>query len=72
MLGIMAADLLFNRWAVSIGTYQGASVIIRRVFDWKRSRISMLDVDVVSPELYAVGPDGFEYRLINEDFVAGR
>jgi hypothetical protein len=25
-----------------------------------------------APELYAAGPDGFEYRLINEDFVVGR
>jgi hypothetical protein len=28
-------------------TYHGASVIMRRVFDWKRSSISMLDVDAV-------------------------
>jgi hypothetical protein len=26
------------------GTYHGASTIMHRAFDWKRSRISMLDV----------------------------
>jgi hypothetical protein len=44
-------DLTVGIWRscliASFGTYQDASVIIRRVFDWKRSRISMLDVDVV-------------------------
>jgi hypothetical protein len=25
-----------------------------------------------APELYAVCPDGFDYCLINEDFVVGR
>jgi hypothetical protein len=29
------------------GTIHGASLIIRRAFDWKRSSISMLDVDAV-------------------------
>jgi hypothetical protein len=29
------------------GTYYGASTIMRRAFDWKRSRISMLDVEAV-------------------------
>jgi hypothetical protein len=53
MLGTMAADLLFNRWDwevlpdVSSGAYQGASVITRRVVEWKRSRISMLGEDLV-------------------------
>jgi hypothetical protein len=53
ILGTMAADLVFNLWIcrlfriVSFRTYQGASIIFRRVFDWKRLRISMLDVDVV-------------------------
>jgi hypothetical protein len=26
------------------GTYQGASTIMRKAFDWKRSRISVLEV----------------------------
>jgi hypothetical protein len=29
----------------AFGTYQGASTIMRKAFDWKRSRISMLDVE---------------------------
>jgi hypothetical protein len=29
------------------GTYQGASTIMRKAFDWKRSRISMLEVEAV-------------------------
>jgi hypothetical protein len=50
ILGTMAADLFFNRWdlkslrIVSFGIYLGASIIIRRVFHWKRLRIFMLDV----------------------------
>jgi hypothetical protein len=31
----------------SVGTYHGASTIRRRAFDWKRSRISTLDVEAV-------------------------
>jgi hypothetical protein len=29
------------------GTYQDASTIVRKAFDWKRSRISMLEVESV-------------------------
>jgi hypothetical protein len=29
------------------GTYQGASTIMRKAYDWKRSRISMLKVEAV-------------------------
>jgi hypothetical protein len=29
------------------GTFHGASTIMRRAFSWKRSRISMLDVEAV-------------------------
>jgi hypothetical protein len=32
----------------------------------------MLDIAVVAQELYALGADGFEYRLINDDFVVDR
>jgi hypothetical protein len=51
---------------VSFVTYQGASVIFLRVFDWKRSRISVRR-SCGAPELHAVGQDGFKYHLINED-----
>jgi hypothetical protein len=30
------------------GTYQVAFTVMRRVFDWKRSRISMLNVEGVA------------------------
>jgi hypothetical protein len=29
------------------GTYQGASTIMRKTFDWKRSRISLSEVEAV-------------------------
>jgi hypothetical protein len=29
------------------GTYQGASTIMHKAFDWKRSRISVLEVEAV-------------------------
>jgi hypothetical protein len=29
------------------GTYQGASTIMREAFDWKRSRISILEIELV-------------------------
>jgi hypothetical protein len=29
------------------GTYPGAATIMRKAFDWKRSRISMLEVETV-------------------------
>jgi hypothetical protein len=34
-------------WITVFGTYQGASTIMRKAFDWKRSRISMLEVEAV-------------------------
>jgi hypothetical protein len=30
-----------------LGTYQVASIIMRKAFDWKRSRISMFEVEDV-------------------------
>jgi hypothetical protein len=54
---------------ISFGTRQGAAFIIRIVFDRKPSKMFMLDVDVEPPELYAVGPDGSQYHLIDEYFV---
>jgi hypothetical protein len=57
--GTVADDLFFNRWDLEVlpdihfGTYQGASVIIRRVFDWKRLRI-YVRLRCGAPELFAV------------------
>jgi hypothetical protein len=34
-------------WITVFGTYQGASTIMRKAFDWKRSRISVLEVEAV-------------------------
>jgi hypothetical protein len=54
VMAAVTADFVFNRWDLEIlayyriGTYHGASVIIRRAIDWKHSSISMFDVDVVS------------------------
>jgi hypothetical protein len=47
-----------------LGTYQGASTIMRKTLDWNRSRISMLEVGSSAPELYTIGPDGFVYCFI--------
>jgi hypothetical protein len=44
------------------GTYHGASTSMLKVFDWKRSRISML-------ELYSVSPDWFDYCFIYDKFL---
>jgi hypothetical protein len=33
-----------------LGTYHGASTIMRKTLDWNRSRISMLEVEVVGLE----------------------
>jgi hypothetical protein len=49
----VTADFAFNCRDLEIfpyyriGTYHGASVIMRRTCDWKRSSISMLNVDAV-------------------------
>jgi hypothetical protein len=48
-----------------LGTYQGASTIMRNALDWNLSRISMLEVES-APELYTLGPDGFENCFIEE------
>jgi hypothetical protein len=45
----VTANFVSNRWDLEIitvfGTYHDASVIMSRAFDWKRSCISMLDVN---------------------------
>jgi hypothetical protein len=62
VLRAVAADFFFNCWYLEIpsetvfGTYQGAPTIMRKAFEWKRSRISMLEV-------------GYEYEL---DIAVGR
>jgi hypothetical protein len=49
----VAADFFFDCWDVEVpsddvfGTYQGASTIMRKAFDWNLSRISMLEVEAV-------------------------
>jgi hypothetical protein len=53
ILRAVVADFFFNCWYLEIpsdnvfGTYQGASTIMQKAFDWKRSRMSMLEVEVV-------------------------
>jgi hypothetical protein len=39
---------------------------MRRVLDWKCSRISILKVEADPQGLYAVGPDKFEDDLVEE------
>jgi hypothetical protein len=57
ILGAVAADFLCNCWCLEIpsditvlGTYQGASTIMRKAFCWIRSRISMLDLKQMTEE----------------------
>jgi hypothetical protein len=57
---------------VSFGTYQGASIIVRKVFLLEAFENFYVRSKCDAPELYAVGPDGFECRLINKYFVVGR
>jgi hypothetical protein len=51
VLRTVALDFFFNCWYLEIlsgsssNTYQGASTIMREVFDWKRSKISKLEVN---------------------------
>jgi hypothetical protein len=46
---------------ITLGTYHGASAIMRRALDCKRSRMSIFEV-----ELYAVGPDRSEDELVEQ------
>jgi hypothetical protein len=51
VLGAVEADFFFHCWNLEMllitefGIYQGAFAIMRKVFDWKCSRISTLDVE---------------------------
>jgi hypothetical protein len=56
VLRALAADFVFNCWDLEIpsdnrltifGTYQGASTIMSKAFDWKCSRISILEVEAI-------------------------
>jgi hypothetical protein len=53
-------------------TYQGASTISRKTLDWKRSKISMLEFDVVPQSWMPYVQMGFEYYFVDEEFVVGR
>jgi hypothetical protein len=50
-------------------TYQHASTIMRKAFDWKRSRISLLEVEAILQSCIP-SPDWFECCFIYEKFVS--
>jgi hypothetical protein len=51
VLRAVAGDFFFNCWCwrslriTVFGTYQGASTVMSKAFDYKRSRIFVLEVD---------------------------
>jgi hypothetical protein len=53
VMGAESADFFFYCWYLKVltdtefETYQGASTISRNTLDWKRSKISMFELDVV-------------------------
>jgi hypothetical protein len=48
ILKAVAAVFFFNCCSLEIpGSYQGASTIMRKVFDWQLSRISLLEMEAV-------------------------
>jgi hypothetical protein len=79
VLRAVAADFFFNCWYLEVlsnnlfGTYQGASTIVRKAFDWKHSRISMLEVDAVPQSCIPQVQIGLSIdRFIYEKFVVCR
>jgi hypothetical protein len=75
VLRAVTTDFYFKCWKLEIrinvfGTYQGASTIMCNTLDWKRSRISMFEVEAVPQQLYFIGPDWFEYCFVYENVVA--
>jgi hypothetical protein len=44
-----------------LATYLGASTMMRKTLHWNHSRISNVGGGSSAPELYMIGPDGFEY-----------
>jgi hypothetical protein len=53
VLRALAADLFFNYGYMEIpldnlfGTYQGASTVMHKAFDWKRSRIFVMELEAL-------------------------
>jgi hypothetical protein len=78
VLRAVAADFFFNCWYLEIPSDNRIRHIprcvhyMRKAFDWKRSRISMLEVEALPLELYSVSPDWLEYCFIYEKFVTCR
>jgi hypothetical protein len=78
LLVTMASDLFFNGWDLEVlpdclvpyiqkyTRYYSQSFCLEAFWNLYVSR------RCGAPEFYAVGLDGFEYRLINNDFVVGR
>jgi hypothetical protein len=76
IFGTMAADLFFNHWDLEVLPDCPAHTKVRPLL-FEESLTEKFENFYVkrrcgAPELYAVGPDGFEYCLINENFVVGR
>ena len=61
-----------SRCIIALGTSHGAPVMILSNLALNRSRISILEFDAVPPQLDSVGPDGFQDRLVEEEFVFKR
>jgi hypothetical protein len=59
---VISLDTLFNM-------YQSASTIMCKAFDWKHSRISLLEVEAI-PQSCIPSPGWFEYCFIYEKFVS--
>ena len=43
----LTVDICRSCWIIVLGTYHGASVIMRSTFDWNRSSISRFEFDAV-------------------------
>jgi hypothetical protein len=50
-------------------SYQGASTISHKTLAWKRSKISVFELDIL-PQSWM--PYGFEYYFVDEEFVVDR
>jgi hypothetical protein len=49
-------------------TYQGASTIIRKTLDWKRSKIAMFELDVV-PQSWMLYVQNERNSMLGEEWV---
>jgi hypothetical protein len=73
----VTADFVFNRWDLELPYYR-----IRHIPWCIRYHAQSLQLEAFeyfyverecgSPELYCVGPDWFEYSLVDEEFVIYR